>query len=563
MASDFSGIANSKPSIETDLAAPVLRREVLAIVIWTVLADLLIFRTFGYTGPGLFFALVPLLFLVGYPGRTDRQPRPEASAEVGPAKKLTVALITLVAVRLIWSGTGLAVFSGVVLVVALSMSAAGYMPYVLEGFVLAARAIVDGAKRLAKYRLTPGPVGDHGFPDAGSVTADDGGSGEVAGLSGNLSGDGSAGKIAALTLPVVAAMVFGAIFVFANPDLFDWVSGRVSQLADRVRLWLVGMSIWELPFCVTAMLVGAGLMRPVLPMVRIGPQDSSVTGHEQTVRSPFYNAFRNTLLTLIVLFAVYLVFEFVTLWKREFPDGFYYAGYAHQGAAWLTYALALATALLSVIFSGLMLSDDRLGLVRRLAWLWSAQNILLAAAVYNRLAIYVGYNGMTRMRTVGFFGITVVVVGFALVLYKIGRQRSFWWLIRAQLIALVLTVIAYSLFPVDYVVHRYNAGRVQSGYLHPSVMIAVKPTMDEGVFPLLRLTECEDPVIRDGVLALLAERQIQLEETSPTHWTEFQGSTMLLEKRLKQNESKWIEFWDPVKRKIAIETFQEYAMKWY
>ena len=204
-------------------------------------------------------------------------------------------------------------------------------------------------------------------------------------------------------------------------------------------------------------------------------------------KSTWYPAFRNTLITLIGLFAVYLVFEFATLWKHDFPTGFYYAGYAHKGAAWLTFALALATAFLSLIFRNSMLSDPRLGRVRRLAWVWSGLNLLLAVAVYNRLLIYVGYNGMTRMRTVGFFGITLVVIGFCLVLCKIaptknGSYRSFWWLIRAQLIALLLTVIAYSVFPVDYIANRYNVSRVQAGYLHPSVMIAVKPISDEGVF---------------------------------------------------------------------------------
>jgi len=69
-----------------------------------------------------------------------------------------------------------------------------------------------------------------------------------------------------------------------------------------------------------------------------------IDSETEVARSPLYSAYRNTLMTLIVLFTIYLVFEFITLWRREFPPGFYYAGYAHQGAAWLTFALALATA---------------------------------------------------------------------------------------------------------------------------------------------------------------------------------------------------------------------------
>lgn len=47
------------------LVRPVLRREVVAVTLWTLMADLLIFRVHGFSGPGVFFGLVPLLFLIG------------------------------------------------------------------------------------------------------------------------------------------------------------------------------------------------------------------------------------------------------------------------------------------------------------------------------------------------------------------------------------------------------------------------------------------------------------------------------------------------------------------
>ncbi len=232
----------------------------------------------------------------------------------------------------------------------------------------------------------------------------------------------------------------------------------------------------------------------------------------------------------------------------------------------MTFALALATGLLSLVFSGAMLRDARLIWIRRLTWVWAAQNFLLAAAVYNRLTIYVGYNGMTRLRTVGFFGITVVVIGFILVLCKIAANRGFWWLIRAQLVALALTVIGYSLFPVDYMAHRYNAAQVAGGYLHPSVMIAVKPIDDEGVIPVIALTNVDDPIIREGILAMLAQKQLQIEAESEGewHWTEFQASTDLLYKRLWQHKERWSKYLDgSADGRAAIESFQNYAMQWY
>lgn len=36
------------------------------------------------------------------------------------------------------------------------------------------------------------------------------------------------------------------------------------------------------------------------------------------------------------------------MWFRPFPTGFHYSGYAHEGAFWLTVALAMATITLSL-----------------------------------------------------------------------------------------------------------------------------------------------------------------------------------------------------------------------
>ncbi|TWU58180.1 DUF4153 domain-containing protein [Rubripirellula reticaptiva] len=529
MTGDFSQTPVSKadqaiPNGTSDAVVSPGVREVAAAAIWTLLADLLIFRSDGYTGLAIFLVSVPILFFWLFPTMLRQS-----------SAKWTIGILAVVAARLVWSGSSLTVFSGMLLVVAVSMVAAGSVPMVLEGIVLASRALFDGAIGLGHFHLSK-HLGRGGKLPAGSLS---------------------------VLLPIVAAGVFGSIFVFANPDLLDRVSASLTDVVTSMVNWITGFSIWEIPFCVVALLLGIGLMRPRLPMIRVGSTESAETVLFDQAESQWYAAFRNTLITVTALFAVYLGFEWMTLWKREFPEGFYYAGYAHQGAAWLTFALALATGMLSLIFRGSILADPRLDSLRKLAWIWSGASLLLAVAVYNRLLIYVGYNGMTRMRTVGFFGITLVVIGFGLVLYKIGRQRNLWWLLRGQLIAFALTVIAYSVFPVDYAAHHYNVARVSDGYLRPSVMIAVKPIEDEGVVSLLGLVDCPDPIIREGVRAKLAQRQETIGAESAGHWTAYQASTSRLRRVLKANESKWSDYDNRKKQERAINAFREYAMQWY
>jgi hypothetical protein len=283
--------------------------------------------------------------------------------------------------------------------------------------------------------------------------------------------------------------------------------------------------------------------------------------------APLYAPLRNMLAAVSVLFAVYLVFEFWTLWFRTFPKGFYYAGYAHEGAAWLTTALALATLLLSLVFRGSILHDPRLPRLRAWAWIWSAENLLLAATVYNRMLIYIDFNGMTRMRTVGLFGITCVLAGFWLVIWKIIRNRDFVWLIRRQLWALAIAVYLFALTPVDWLVHTYNVRHVLAGDLPPAVQISTHPIDTEGVLALPPLVHSHDAIIREGICALLAERAIEAERIAKQRetdgWTSFQLCDQLLHERLQSSRAQWRPYLDNTRREAALQRFHKYVYQWY
>jgi len=240
------------------------------------------------------------------------------------------------------------------------------------------------------------------------------------------------------------------------------------------------------------------------------------------------------------------------MWGGDFPDGFYYSGFAHEGAAWLTTALALATVLLSLIFRGSILRDQRIRSLRRLTWLWSLENLLLAAAVYHRLFIYIGFNGMSRMRIVGLYGISAVVVGFILVLWKIARNRKFLWLFRRHLWTLGIALYLLALTPMDRFVVGYNVRRILEGDPAPSVQISVHPINTEGILLLQPLLESENKIIREGVHALLAEHHVKAESTATRRnelgWTTYQIADRIALEEFRKNSSRWKRYFDPVLR---------------
>jgi len=409
---------------------PVHWRELVAVLGLVVACDLLMYRGHGFAGYAALFVIAPILFLTGVT-------RPRFRVAI----ILVVAMLVLVSARLYWRGSTAQVIVGFVLLTAFAMSLSGRPVYMLELMAFVSGTLRAGFAGLCQYTNVATKLNSRIERTAWF----------------------------AFGFPSMIFGIFAFVFVMANPSLLAKISRYPREVFVKLSQWIDQLveGPTELLFWLVVLWISVGLIRPIMSVTINNRLASLLTPSLPTDRgerpSSYYAGFRNTLWTVVMLFAACLVFEFLTLWFREFPDGFYYAGYAHQGAAWLTVALALATFLLSMIFRGSVLSDPRLPVLRRLAWIWSVQNLLLAIAVYNRLSIYIGFNGMTRMRIVGLFGISTVVVGFGLVIWKLIRQRDFVWLVRSQLLTLAMAIYLLVLIPMDWWVTRCNVRRIMSG----------------------------------------------------------------------------------------------------
>jgi hypothetical protein len=513
---------------------PVRGREVLALALLVALCDVTIYRGQGLAGCALLFIAAPALLLLG-------APRPHVGMRLG----VVTLMLAAISARTVWCGSSLQVAVGFGLIVAFAMTLVGACPHVLGLGVFASQTVLAGYAGLIHYWRCINRRGPR-------IT-------RTSWLN--------------IAFPLVTLMLFSVIFVFANPNLLSAFGTQFQEVFSRVRDWILNIAPGpiEVLFWCAALWIAVGLLRPVVRPEFF--EEASVNGRDAPVEDApgaechLYTAFRNTLLTVICLFAAYLAFEFKTLWFREFPRDFHYSGYAHEGAAWLTLALALATAILSFVFRGSLLRDIRQPALRRLAWIWSAENFLLAAAVYNRLYIYINFNGMTRMRIVGIFGMSAVVVGFGLVLWKIAHNRDFAWLLRRHLWTLALAVFLFALTPVDTLWVRYDVWRILSGDLAPSVQIEVHPIDSEGILFVEPLLNCEDITIREGVKSMLAAREVAAETLARQRrelgWTAARLADDVLLRRLRQQSAVWRAYRDPARRNEARQRFHHYAYQWY
>ena len=284
---------------------PVSWRELLAVILLVVLADVTVYRGQGYAGYAALFAGAPASCCWGcHRWRTLSSGRRWGSAGI------VGIMLVILAARMLWCGWALHNVAGLVLLIAFALALSGLVPYVLEILVFPAHAVLGGLLGLAQYtRLLRRPGGRWNG---------------VAGLS--------------VILPLVVFVAFSVLFILANPDLLTAFGDRisrgtpgVSRVVDRVFAGAGRGCVLGRDRVARDRHVATAAEPAVAGGIGTLGRESQ-TRQERRPPSPLYAACRNTLVTVIVLFAIYLVFEFKTLWWRVFPPGFHYSGYAHPGS---------------------------------------------------------------------------------------------------------------------------------------------------------------------------------------------------------------------------------------
>lgn len=517
-----------QPSVQSQLIIPASWLHWALVVALVIVTDIVLYQgRFGYSGWAAWLVLSGVLVVTGI-FYTHRQPVTMSTALIG-----TTAVLT--AIRMSWQGNfGLAFFA-ICQLLLLALLAQG-LPISLIAYVRFLWGLLPHAVRsiLASTISTTGVRLSHW-------------------------------RWMEIFLPAVLTGLFAAIFLMANPDAVTRFTVALSDVTNYCFKWIFSIGIVQPLLWSVVALVGLGAIVPswkkILPVISSPCAQQWSQQNTETIRA--YRISRNTLVCVVALFTLYLISEFATMWFREFPKGFYYSGYAHAGAAWLTIALALSTVVMSAIFRPTSLDQSCYLRLMRWAKIWSVLNLLLALCVFNRLWIYIGYNGMTRMRVVAILGVCCVIVGFSLVLIKAARRFSFPWLVEKQILALTVFLFLLTVLPVDYIVYRMNSSWVRNGNPAPAVQITEHQLSDSGYLAILLLLECDDPIIREGVAAMLASRMTTT--NSGTTWQTFQGATWRLESlgSADYKEQLLPLMDDEVARNNAIRQFKDHVWRWY
>jgi len=292
----------------------------------------------------------------------------------------------------------------------------------------------------------------------------------------------------------------------------------------------------------------AALVRPLAKLQLIDQlaswsQNLRPVAEEKAEAGDGFAVSRATFISVNILFLLYNILDGHHLYlDGSLPEGISWTQYTHSGCAWLTGALLLSAVVIGIAFQGGLNFHPRARLLRKLAFLWAAQNVILAASALVRIVMYVDFSGLTHLRVTGIYGVALVISGLGLMVWKLAQRRSFLWLVRMDLRAFLVALTLLAITPLDVVCTQFNVSRVlavtdsdpedaerRRRALRPLCLKNLSPAAIPHLARLLDYAPAGDPqaeIVRHGIAAIISQDLAQLPKSAPA-WTRWQLSSSL------------------------------------
>jgi hypothetical protein len=250
-----------------------------------------------------------------------------------------------------------------------------------------------------------------------------------------------------LVLPVLGTALFLALFSAANPLISD-AFARLDLVAA-----VGGFSVARLAFWAVTTLVVWSLLRPPRTVLLAPP-----SARDEALALPGVSplSIALSLAAFNAVFALQNGLDIAFLWSgAPLPGEMTLAEYAHRGA----YPL-IATALLAALFVLVTLGPGTPAggspLVRRLVYIWIAQNVVLVASTMLRTFDYIEAYSLTRLRIAALVWMALVGIGLILICVRLWRRKSGAWLINANLAVGLLALAACSVADLGAIAAQWN-----------------------------------------------------------------------------------------------------------
>jgi hypothetical protein len=322
-------------------------------------------------------------------------------------------------------------------------------------------------------------------------------------------------------IPLILLAIFYILFYLANPKfaaLSNQVWGRffsmLGELFQHISFSRIFFTLSGL-FIVTSIIYCS---QPSYLNQWFNQQKDRLVRQRKIRRDRVFdsiNALRNEYRAAIILIALVNLLLLVVntidiswIWINfTIPKGMVLKHFVHEGTYLLIASILLSIGIILYFFRNNLNFFPNNRLLKILAFIWMAQNIILSISVYLRNYHYINMHGLAYKRLGVIIFLILTIAGLVSMMIKIHQTKTSFYVVKTNLWACYTMMVVMSLINWDILIAKFNL----SHWNKPGIDIGFYFTLSPKTIPLV-LTQLDT-----------IEAQLNACNQQGTNYTEFQS----------------------------------------
>jgi hypothetical protein len=293
---------------------------------------------------------------------------------------------------------------------------------------------------------------------------------------------GRGGKFFRTILISLVIMTFATIFFLFYRYSSEYFSRSIAWFSDWVNWLFCDLTLARVMFFILGftMVSAFSLRNFIFPHLYKAEQEPSLLQRKRHkmkkpgLRKGLVHERNFGIALLIVLNLLILLQNFLdikNIWINFVWDGKVLKQFVHEGTYTLIVSIIVSAAIVLYLFRRNQNFYANNKWLRRLAFIWISQNSILAISVAIRNYWYIRFYNLAYLRIGVFIFLILVILGLALVTYKILRKQTGFSIFGKGLQYSVIVLAFFSLFNWDSIIAKFNIAHSQSAYFHRDFMV--------------------------------------------------------------------------------------------
>lgn len=280
-----------------------------------------------------------------------------------------------------------------------------------------------------------------------------------------------------IIIPLVIVFFFVIIYKLANPifegmvkSIFDVINNFADRIFEHVDIPLTMTFVFGF---VLANYFFIGNANKAIVELDKNSSDKLVRKHKNHFSKFRIMGLKSEYTSALLLFAMLniliLVINVIDIWWVWFNfewEGEYLKQFVHEGTYLLILSIIISLAISIYYFRGNINFLKNNSLLRKLAYIWLAQNAILTISVGVRNFWYINYFSLAYLRIGVIFFLFLTLFSIYTVFVKIKDRKSTYYLFRKNSVAAYVLLVIMAFFNWDTIIAKYNFSHAETAFIH-------------------------------------------------------------------------------------------------